>query len=111
LFANCGDFHRQRAASDSTWSVEAHTRVVVDSDIVDDCSRDGAVIDLNVGDSHIVDRPVVIEAVSAPVAALIAHSDVTEAVVDASVVANVAAPIAIVVAVAPATIVPVSRRP
>ena len=111
MLANCGDFHRQRAASDSTWSVEAHTRAVIDSDIIDHRRRDGAVVHLDIGDGHIVDGPVVVEAVSTPVAALIAHSDVAEAVVDAPVITDVAAPIAIVVTVASAAIVPVSRRP
>ena len=111
LLANCDDFHRQRATSDSAWSVEAHARVVIDGYIVDHRSGDRAVVHLNVCDRHIVDGPVVVEAVAAPVAALIADSDVAEAVVDASVVANVAAPIAIVVAVASAAKVPVSRRP
>jgi regulator of extracellular matrix RemA (YlzA/DUF370 family) len=111
LLTNCGDFRRQRATSNTAGSVVAHTRVVIDGDIVNDCSRDGAVVHLNIGDGHIVDGPVVVEPVSAPVAALIADSDVTEAVVDASVVANVTAPVAIVVAVASAAIVPVSRRP
>src|SRR6202030_3245038 len=56
LLTNCGDFRRQRATSNTSWSVVAHTRVVIDGDIVD-CSRDSAVVHLNIGDGHIVDRP------------------------------------------------------
>ncbi len=69
--------------------------------VVDD---DGAVIDVSDVDVHAIDRAVVVEVVSVPVAAVIAVAGVSEAVVDASVEADVKTPVAVVEA--PAAVIP-----
>jgi hypothetical protein len=69
--------------------------------VVDD---DGAVVDVGDVDVDAVDGAVVVEVVSVPVAAVIAETGVTEAVVDASVETDVEAPVATVEA--PAVVVP-----
>jgi hypothetical protein len=77
--------------------------------VVDD---DGPVIDVgNVVDVNAIHGGVVVEAVSIPVAAVIAIAGVSEAVVDASIEANVRAPEAVVEAVAVTEEEPVARGP
>ncbi len=62
-------------------------------------------------DIYVVDRAVVIEVASAPVAALVAVTCVAIAVVDAAIVADVLAPIAGVIPVGIIPIAPVARGP
>jgi hypothetical protein len=69
--------------------------------VVDD---DGAVVDVSNVDVHTVDGAVVVEVVSAPIAAVITVAGVAEAVVDASVEADVEAPVA--VAPSPTVVIP-----
>src|ERR1039458_7633176 len=109
----CGDFRRQRPASDASRPVVAGTVIRnVDGGVVDDDRiRYRAVIDLNVGDVHIVDGTVIVETISVPVPALIADSDVAESIVNAAVVADMSAPIAMVIAVPTADKSPISRCP
>ena len=82
---------------------------VVDGRVVDD---DGAVVDVgDIRDIDAVDRAVVVEVVSVPVAAVIAVAGVAEAVVDATVEADVLAPEAAVEAVAATVEAPVAGGP
>ena len=103
LLTQCGPFRRQWLASDASRAVVAGT---VHRGIVD-----AAVIHVNVGDVHTVDRTVIVEAISAPVAALIAHPAVAEAIVDAAVVADILAPETVVEAIHACGESPISRRP
>ena len=70
--------------------------------IVDDCVVVNIVHNRRV---HVVDRPVVIEAIAIPIAALIAVTRIAVPVVDASVIADVTTPVAPVVRVAPPAVV------
>jgi hypothetical protein len=71
---------------------------------------DGVVV--NIGDmANVGNVAVVIEIVTAPVAAEVANADVAEAVVNATVEANVGAPVAVVEAVVAAVVAPVGRGP
>jgi hypothetical protein len=72
---------------------------------------DGAVVDYDVGDVHIVDGAVIVEATPAPIPALVADPAIAESIVDAAVVADVSAPEAVVVAISPAVRSPISRSP
>lgn len=105
LFALGCDFGGQRLASDAAGSVVTDARVRdVDGCVVnDDRIGHGSVIDRDIADvGDVVDRTVVIEAIAVPVAALIANTDIAEAIVNAAVVADVATPISVVVAVSTA---------
>ena len=99
----CGPFRRQWLASDASRPVVAGTvhRGVVDA----------AVIHVNVGDVHIVDGAVVVETISAPIPALIAHPAVAEAIVNAAVVADILAPEAVIELIQACGESPISRRP
>jgi hypothetical protein len=81
---HCGGFRRQRP------SIDASRAVVADPAIAD--VTDVAVVDVDVSDVHIVDGAVVVEATSAPVAALVACADIAESIVDATVVADILTP-------------------
>jgi hypothetical protein len=65
---------------------------------------DGSVINVSDVDVYSINRTVVVKGVSVPIAAVIAETGVTEAVVDASVEADVSAPVAAVEA--PTVVVP-----
>ena len=114
LLAHCGDFRGQWRTRHPTGTVVAdagigdiHGRVVDDYRV-----RNCAVVNLDIGDvRYIVDRTVVIEAVSVPISALITDSYVSESIVDSAVIADVAAPVPVVVAVTAARISPVSWSP
>ncbi len=80
----------------------AATSVISDAGVVVD--HDGAVVDVSDVDIDAVDGAVVVEVVSAPVAAVIAVAGVAEAVVDASVEADVETPVA--AAPSPAVVIP-----
>lgn len=93
-----------------TYGQAASASVVGDAGVVID--DDGSVVDVSdVVNVDAVDGPVVVEAVSVPVAAVIAVAGVSEAVVDASVVADVRAPEAVVEAVVVAVEEPVAGGP
>src|SRR5579862_9047216 len=62
----------------------------VHSDIIDD----GLVVDVNVGDGHIVHGAVVVEVAVSPIATFIAVAKVAEAIVHAAVEADVRSPVA-----------------
>jgi hypothetical protein len=113
LLARCGDFRGKRPASDAARPVVADAvRIVVDGGVVDDDRvRHGAVIYVNVGDGDIVDRTVVVETISTPVAALIADAHVAESIVNAAVVADMWTPISVVVAIPATDKSPIPRRP
>ena len=101
-------------ASDATGAVIAHSSIrnIYRGVVDDDGVGYGAVVDLNVRDvGYIIDRAVVIETISIPVAALVADADVAESVVDAAVIADVTAPESIVKAVSAAGVSPIARRP
>jgi hypothetical protein len=72
---------------------------------------DAAVIHANVVDVHIVDGTVIVETISAPIPALIAHPAVAESIVNAAVVADVWAPEPVVEAIQAGGESPISRRP
>src|SRR5580704_2489000 len=114
LLTSCGDFRRQRPPRDTAWPVVtgAINRGVVDGGVVDD---DGighrAVINLNVGDVHIVDGTVIVETISVPVPALVANTYVAEPIVNAAIVADMPAPKAVVVAILAANKSPISWCP
>src|SRR4051812_39554890 len=71
----------------------------------------GAVINMNVRDPDVIDAAVVIEIPAVPIAAFIAFTEITEAVIDAAVEANVRAPIAGVPKICAAVKPPVTRGP
>src|SRR5271155_2221 len=81
----------------------------IDGDVVDD-----GLVDVDIADDggvYAADRSVVVEAVSAPVAAFITSAVVAEAVVHAAVEADMRAPVSGVPEVAAITPAPISRRP
>ena len=91
---------------------DAATAAVVGDAVVVVVDDDGAVVDVgDVVDVHAVDGGVVVEAVSVPVAAVIAVAGVPEAVIDASVVADVRSPEATMEAVAVTEEEPVAGGP
>ena len=106
-------FRRQRAASNPSRTVVTGAIVRdVDRGVVDDDRiRDRAVIHLNIGDVHVVDRTVIVESISVPVPALIANTDVAEAIVNAAVISDMPAPESIVIAISAADESPISGRP
>jgi hypothetical protein len=103
LPTQCGGFGRQSLASDASRPVVAGA---VHGGIVD-----GAVIHVNVGDVYIVDGPVIVETISAPIPALIAGAEVAESIVNTAVVADILAPEAVVVLIHAAKKSPISGRP
>jgi hypothetical protein len=113
LLVYCGSFHRQRLSCHSSWAIVAGAasciidRNVVDDDRICDC----AVIHANVAGVYVVRRAVVIEAVSAPVPALIAGADVAESIINSAVIADVKAPVAVVIPVSAAGVSPIARSP
>ena len=104
LAVDC-DLGRLRTDGDSaTASVIGDAGIVIDDD--------GAVVDVgNASDVDAIDGAVVVEAVSLPVAAVVAVAGVAEAVVNASVEADVKAPEATVEAPAVAVPAPVAGGP
>jgi hypothetical protein len=68
LLARCGNFSRQRLASNASGPVIAGAVVGdVNGGIVDDdCIRHRAVVNLDVADAHVVDGTVIVEAISIP---------------------------------------------
>ena len=112
LFACCCEFRRQRTARHaSRASVAGAASSVVNRSVVDDRIRYRAVVYVNVGDGHIVDRAVVVETTAAPITALIAGACVAVSIIDATVVTNMRAPITVIVTIPAAGICPVTRRP
>jgi len=113
LLARGRNFRPQRAASHASGPVVAVAVIGnVDGRVIDDdCIRDRAVINLNVGDCYVVDATVVVEAISLPVPTLIPDSLVAVSIINAPVVADMPAPIAVMVAVPAADKSPISRRP
>lgn len=83
---HCGGFRRQGPSSDASRPVVADPAVsgVIDGAVID--------VDMDVGDVHIVDGAVVVEVLSAPVAALVAGAPIAESIVNATVVADVLTP-------------------
>jgi hypothetical protein len=71
----------------------------------------GAVVDLDVAVADVVDRTIVVEAVTIPISALVPGSGVAISVVNSTVVADVSAPVAVVVAIAMAVVSPPSGGP
>ena len=65
--------------------------------------------DVDIGD--VVHSTVVGEIISAPVAALVAHADIAEAIIDAAVKADIASPVAAMEAITPAYESPISGSP
>jgi hypothetical protein len=62
-------------------------------------------------DVDVVDRAVVVEAASAPIAAIVAVAGVAEAIVDAAIVADVLAPVAGIIPVGVIPVAPVAGSP
>jgi hypothetical protein len=62
-------------------------------------------------DVHHVHRRVVVEVLSAPIAAFIAVAVVAEPIIHAAIEADVRSPVAVVPAIMPAVITPIARRP
>jgi len=102
--AECGDLGCLRPYCDT-----AAASVVGDAAVVVDDDR--AVVDVGDVDVDSVDGAVVEEVVPVPIAAVIAETGITEAVVDASVEADVEAPVAGVEAPAAAVPAPVAGSP
>lgn len=112
LLACCSEFRRQRTARDASRpSVAGAACSVVNRGVVDDRIRYRAVVYVNVGDGHVVDRAVVVETIAAPIPALISDACVTIPIINAAIVADMRAPIAVVVTIRATRISPVSRRP
>lgn len=71
-----------------------------------------AVVDvMHYGNVHIVDRMVVIEVTTTPVAALVANSDIAKSVVDAAIEADVRSPVATIKSIAVMPESPIARCP
>src|SRR6202162_1970523 len=111
LLACCSEFRRQRTARDASRPSVAGASSVVNRGVVDDRIRHRAVVYLNVGDDHIVDRAVIVETIAAPIPTLISDACVAISIINAAIVANMEAPIAVVVTIPATRICPVSRRP
>lgn len=112
LFACCCEFHRQRTARNaSRTSVAGAASSVVNRSVVDDRIRYRAVVYVNIGEGHIVDRAIVVETTAAPIPALIAGACVAISIIDAPIVTNMRAPIAVVVSIPATGMSPVSRSP
>jgi len=112
LLAGGGEFRGSRLASDAAGSVVAGAGGgVIDGGVVDDRVGYGAVVDLYVGGSDVVDGAIIVEAISTPVSALVTSPGVAISIINAAVVADVRAPVAVVIAIAVAAISPPSGRP
>ena len=112
LLARGGELRGSRLASDAAWSVVADAGgSVIDSGVVNRGVGDGAVVDLDVAAVHVVDGTVIVEAISAPVSALVTGSGVAISIINTTVIADVRAPITVVVAIAVAAISPPSGCP
>lgn len=113
LGARCGHLRRQRPASDATGSVIADAIYGgrINRRVVDDHIRHSSVIDVNVGDGHVVHSTIVVETISVPISALVADADVAVSVINSPVVADVLAPVAVVIAVPSPDKAPISGRP
>ena len=97
-----------RTPADALRSSVVADAIVFDSPVDDDVPF------VNIGDvnvADVIDGTVVSEVVAMPVAALIADTDVPEAVIDAAVKADIAAPVAVIEAVAASNEAPVARSP
>ena len=106
-------FRRQRLARDSSRTVitgpvidDVHRRIVHDHRV-----RDRAVVHGNIGDVHVVDGFVVVEAASVPVPALVAHAHVAKAVINAAVVSDMPSPVSVAITVAAIHVAPVAGSP
>ena len=86
LPSQCGSFRRQRPSSDASRPVVADPAIggVTDAAVID--------VEVNVGDVHIVDGAVIVEAPSAPVPALVAGAAIAESIVNATVVTDILTP-------------------
>jgi hypothetical protein len=106
-FTQRGQFRRPRPHLDAARSaIEAHPidgRRVVDDSVVVDVVHNGRI--------HVINRAVVIEVTTVPVAALVPDANVTEAIIDPSVEADVRAPIATEELIMVMAITPVARGP
>jgi hypothetical protein len=112
LFASGGEFSWGRPASDAAGTVVACAGSrIIDCTVVDDGVGYGTVVDLDVRGRHVVDGAVVVEAISAPVSALVTCPSVAISIIDAAIVADVRTPIAIVITVAIAAIAPIPGGP
>ena len=72
---------------------------------------DGSVVHVDVGDGHVIDATVVVEPAITPVPALVAVTEVSEAVVDAAVKADVRTPITCMPNIQASIPAPVAGRP
>jgi hypothetical protein len=70
-----------------------------------------AVVDVDVGDSDVVDAPVVIEIAAVPIPTAVPYAEVSEAVINATVEPDVGSPIARVPDVCVSTPTPIAGRP
>src|SRR5437879_5630816 len=90
---------------DSTWAT------VVRHSIHRHIINDGPVVNVNVGDSDVIDGAVVIEGPAMPITAFVAFPEVTETIIDPAVESNVRAPITCMPKVSAAIPAPVTRSP
>ena len=112
LFTGGSYFRWRWLASDAARSVITGAGGgVIYGGVVNDRVGDGAVVDLNVVRADVVDGAVIVEAISAPVSALVTGPGVAISIIDTAVVADMRAPVTVVVAVAVAAIAPPSGRP
>jgi hypothetical protein len=112
LLARGGELRWSRLASDAAWSVVADAGgSVIDSGVVNRGVGYGAVVDLDVAAVHVVDGTVIVEAISAPVSALVTGSGVAISIINTTVIADVRAPITVVVPIAMAVVSPPSGCP
>jgi hypothetical protein len=98
-----------------SWTCPGALRTAVVADAIDD-SRvvDDHVALVDVCDMHaaeVIDGAVVGELVAMPVAALVAHAHIAEAIIHAAIEADIASPISDVISIAAAHKAPVARRP
>jgi hypothetical protein len=93
---------------------DALRSAVVAHAVVDHRPVDDHIALINVGDMHaaeVVDGAVVCKFVAVPVAALVAHADVAEAVIHAAVETDIASPVAAMESITPAHKAPVAWCP
>jgi len=76
--------------------VNSAVAAVVADAIYGDIVDDGLVVDVNVGDGHVVHGAVVVEVAISPIATLIAGAKIAEAVIHSTIEADVRSPVACV---------------
>ena len=94
----------RRPPVDPTWpAIECYARPLVDNH--------STVVDVDVGNSDVVNGAVVIKRPAMPIAAFVAFAEITEAVIDPAVEADVRAPITGMPKVGAAAKRPIARSP